>query len=87
MKPGTYRYLAMDRVHFGRPAAQAVAEEMQLRGSRRALVVTSRTLHRTTDAIERATAGVSASSTNAKSIRPARACLHWLSACERPARI
>ena len=58
MKPGTYRYLALDRVHFGQPAAAAIAEEVRLRGARRVFAVTSRTLNRTTDAVTTALAAV-----------------------------
>lgn len=60
MKPGTYRYLTMERVHFARPAADAIAEEVRARASKRVMVVTSRTLHRTTDVVSRATAQVQA---------------------------
>jgi maleylacetate reductase len=58
LKPGTYRYLAMDRVHFGRPAADAIADEVLARQSKRVVVVTSRTLHRTTDVVSEAMAKV-----------------------------
>lgn len=58
MNQGTYRYLPMDRVHFGCVAADAIEEELSLRGAQRVLVVTSRTLHRTTDAVSRALAKV-----------------------------
>ena len=58
MKPGTYRYLALDRVHFGRPAASAIAEEVHARGARRVMVVTSRTLNRTTDVVTAAVADI-----------------------------
>jgi maleylacetate reductase len=52
MKAGTYRYLALDRVHFGRPSAAVIAEEMHMRGARRAMVVTSRTLNRTSGFVQ-----------------------------------
>lgn len=49
--PGTYRYLPLERVHFGKPAAAVIAEEAIARGAKRVVVVTSRTLNRTTDFI------------------------------------
>ena len=58
MKPGTYRYLALDRVHFGRPAATVIAEEVAVRGAQRVMAVTSRTLNRTTDVVTSALAGI-----------------------------
>ena len=58
MNAGTYRYLALDRVHFGRAAAEAIAEEVRIRRARRVLVVTSRTLNRTTDVVTSAVAPI-----------------------------
>jgi alcohol dehydrogenase class IV len=48
-----HEFLAQDRVIWGQPAAQAVVEEADRRAARRAFIVTSRTLNRTTDAVER----------------------------------
>lgn len=48
---GVFHYLALDRVHFGTPAAEALQTEAQLRGARRIAVVTSRSLNRKTDAV------------------------------------
>ncbi|WP_454752788.1 iron-containing alcohol dehydrogenase [Cupriavidus necator] len=58
MPAGTYRYLPLERVHFGRPTAQVLAEEADQRRAARIFVVTSRTLNRTTDAVGRAIASV-----------------------------
>lgn len=58
MNPGTYRYLALDRVHFGRPAAEVIAEESQARQAQRVMVVASRTLNRNTDVVQAAVAGI-----------------------------
>ncbi|WP_245179946.1 iron-containing alcohol dehydrogenase [Cupriavidus consociatus] len=58
MPVGTYRYLPLERVHFGRPAAQVLAEEASQRGATRVFVVSSRTLNRTTSAVSGAIAGV-----------------------------
>lgn len=55
---GTYRYLALDRVHFGLPARDAIAQEVAQRGAAHVLAVTSRTLHRNTDAVRDALSGV-----------------------------
>lgn len=43
----------LERVHFGRPMAQVVCEEMERRSRRRAFVLASGTLVRTTDVIDR----------------------------------
>jgi maleylacetate reductase len=48
MISGSYRYLEQDRVVFGKPAREALAEDAQQRGCSRLLVVTSRTLHQAT---------------------------------------
>lgn len=53
MNAGMHEFLAQDRVIWGRPAAQAVVEEADRRRASRVFVVTSRTLNRTTDAVER----------------------------------
>jgi maleylacetate reductase len=46
-----FQYHAIDRVHFDRPAAEAILEEASIRNARRVFVVASRTLNRTTDAV------------------------------------
>lgn len=51
--PGAYNYLPLERVIFGRPAAQAAAEEAARIGAKRVFVVSSKTLSRTTDEIGR----------------------------------
>ncbi len=53
---GSYQYLALDRVHFGRPAAEVILEEADARDAERVYVVTSRTLNQTTSAIRDAVA-------------------------------
>lgn len=50
---GMHEYLAQDRVVWGRPAAEAVAEECDRRGARRVFIICSRTLNRNTDAVDR----------------------------------
>ena len=50
---GEYRFLAQERVIFGRPAAEAVADEATRRGSKRVFLVASKTLSRTTNVVER----------------------------------
>lgn len=57
---GTYRYLALDRVHFGKRACEAIAAEVAQRGARRVLAVASRTLHRQTEAVRDALSLVAA---------------------------
>ncbi|MGD9827563.1 MAG: iron-containing alcohol dehydrogenase [Hyphomicrobiaceae bacterium] len=46
MFTGTFRYAALKRVPFGRPAAEAVRDEVELAGDRRVLVVSNRSLMR-----------------------------------------
>ena len=58
MKTGVFNFLAQDRVHFGTPAAQALQTEATQRGARRIFVVTGRTLHRKTDAVQTALAQI-----------------------------
>ncbi len=50
---GEYRFLAQERVIFGRPAASAMADEADRRGASRVFLVASKTLSRTTDVVER----------------------------------
>jgi alcohol dehydrogenase class IV len=50
---GRYDFLAQDRVVFGVPAAQAVVETAEQMGARRVFLVSSQTLSRKTDEIEK----------------------------------
>lgn len=52
MLTGSYEFLAQDRVIFGKPSAEAIAETLDKLGARRALIVSSRSLSRGTDEIE-----------------------------------
>ena len=56
MKTGIFNFLAQDRVRFGTPAADALLAEVTQRGAERVVVVTSRTLNRTTSAVSDALA-------------------------------
>jgi len=51
MKSGVFNFLALDRVHFGIPAAEALQQEIAQRASERVVIVTSRTLNRTTSVV------------------------------------
>jgi hypothetical protein len=51
VQSGTYVFLAQDRVIFGKPANEAVAEEAARRNARRVFVVASKTLNRETDVV------------------------------------
>jgi alcohol dehydrogenase class IV len=51
MLPGSYEFLAQDRVIFGRPAAEAVVETADRTAKRRLLIVASKTLSRKTDVV------------------------------------
>ncbi len=50
---GVHEFLAQERVVWGTPAARAVVAEADRRAAQRVFIVTSRTLNRETDAIER----------------------------------
>ena len=51
MKSGVFNFLALDRVHFGVPAAEVLQQEIAQRASQRVVIVTSRTLNRTTSVV------------------------------------
>jgi maleylacetate reductase len=53
MKAGHYQYLAQDRVIWGKPAAQAVVDEAERLAAQRVFVVSSKTLARKTDVVDR----------------------------------
>ncbi len=59
MKTGVFKFLELDRVHFGTPAADALRAEAMQRGAQRILVVTSQSLHRKTEAVQTALAHIS----------------------------
>lgn len=50
-KKGVYNYLAQERIHYGKPAAEAVLEEVELRSANRVLIVTGKTLASKTDSV------------------------------------
>ncbi len=58
MHTGVFNFLAQDRVHFGSPAADALLTEANLRGARRIVVVTSKSLNRNTSAVAGALANI-----------------------------
>ena len=60
MKSGFHQFQPMERVIFGKPAAEAVAEEAQRLGAQRVFLMVSRTLNTTTDEIDRIRAALSA---------------------------
>ncbi len=53
MNAGMHEFLAQDRVIWGKPAAEAVLEEAERRGAGRIFIVTSKTLNRQTEAVEK----------------------------------
>jgi maleylacetate reductase len=61
MKTGSFNFLAMDTVHFGRPAAEVLLQEVQQRRSQRVFVVTSKSLNRNTSAVQSATQRIASS--------------------------
>ncbi|MCU0921620.1 MAG: iron-containing alcohol dehydrogenase, partial [Burkholderiaceae bacterium] len=58
MRSGVFNFLAQDRVHFGVSAAEGIGAEVAQRGATRLFVVTSRSLHRNTEAVAAALAPV-----------------------------
>jgi maleylacetate reductase len=58
MISGSYRYLALEHVHFGRPAAEVIAEEVARRRARRVMVVASRTLNQGSDVVRNAVSAI-----------------------------
>jgi maleylacetate reductase len=60
MQPGTYRYPPMDRVVYGRPFAEVLAEEVDRLGARAVFLMAGGTLSRETDVVRRAQAALGA---------------------------
>ena len=52
MSSGIHEFLKQDRVIWGQPAAEAVAEEAERRNARRVFIVSGRTLSRKTDVVD-----------------------------------
>ncbi len=53
LSTGIHEFLAQDRVIWGTPAAEAVVAEAERRGASRVFIVTSKTLNRKTDAVDK----------------------------------
>lgn len=53
LQPGVHNFLPQDRVVWGRPAADVVAEEAEARGARHVFIVASKNLNRRTDVVEK----------------------------------
>lgn len=51
MQTGEYRYIAQEKVIFGRPAAEVVAQQAAARGASKVFVVSGRSLSRKTDVV------------------------------------
>lgn len=60
MIAGEYRYIAQEKVIFGRPAAEVVAQQAALRGAERVFVVSSKSLSRKTPVVDRVRAALGA---------------------------
>lgn len=58
MRSGEIVFTGMERVVFGRPAAEAVAETAERMGARRVFVLAGRTLNRETDAVRKIAAAL-----------------------------
>ena len=76
---GRINFGTMDEVVFGKPAAEAVAEQAQRLGATRVFLMVSSSLNRNTDEIDkvrrRSATAAPASSTACRRIRPARPCI------------
>ena len=87
---GEYRFIAQERVIFGRPAAEAVFDETVRRGAERVLLVASKTLSRSTDTVDRirTALGEKAVGLFDETVAHVRgkAFLHSLKPCVRPRR-
>jgi len=53
IQPGTFGYSALERVHFGKPAAETVAAEAERQGAHAVFLMVSGTLDRETDEVDR----------------------------------
>lgn len=53
MRSGTFQIPPMERVHFGRPFDEAIAEEVERLGAQRVFLLVSNTLNRKTNEIEK----------------------------------
>jgi maleylacetate reductase len=51
MQTGEYRYIAQEKVIFGRPAAEVVAQQATARGASKVFIVSGRSLSRKTDVV------------------------------------
>ena len=62
MRAGEIVFTGMERVVFGRPAAEAVAEAAERLGARRVFILAGTTLNRKTDAVRRIAAALGSNS-------------------------
>ena len=60
MIQGQHRFARMDNVVFGKPAAEAIAQESARRGAERVFIVGSKSLYETTDEIAKVEAALGA---------------------------
>jgi maleylacetate reductase len=58
MKEATFDFPGLERLVYGRPAAQALAAEVERIGARRVFLVVSGTMNRTTDEVEKVRAAL-----------------------------
>ena len=58
MRAGEIVFTGMDRVVFGRPAAEAVVETAERLGARRVFILAGSTLNRKTDAVRQIAAAL-----------------------------
>jgi maleylacetate reductase len=58
MREAVFEFPALERVIYGRPAAQALAAEVERIGARRVFLVVSGTMNRTTDEVEKVRAAL-----------------------------
>ena len=86
MRAGEIVFTGMDRVVFGRPAAEAVAEAADRLGARRVFILASATLNRETDAVRRIAAALGSRYAGVHDEMPAHSPRDAVVACANKAR-
>ena len=86
MRSGVIVFTGMERVVFGRPAAEAVAETADRLGARRVFILAGRTLNRETDAVRQIAGALGAHYTGTHDEMPAHSPRDAVIACANKAR-
>ena len=86
MRSGEIVFTGMDRVVFGRPAAEAVAATAERLGARRVFILAGGTLNRTTDAVRKIEAALGERHAGTHDDMPAHSPRDAVVACANKAR-